>query len=68
MDWTNATQHVLKVKIAAEKSKASSKYHVSNHFIILFSCLNSAFMGAGLITALVLSSFAAQHQQPVRFD
>ena len=31
MDWTNATQHVLKVKIAAEKSKESRKYHVGNH-------------------------------------
>ena len=30
MDWTNATQHVLKVKIAAKKSKESSKYHAGN--------------------------------------
>ena len=31
MDWTNATQTVLDVKIAAEKSKESSKNHVGNH-------------------------------------
>ena len=33
-DWTNATQHVLKVRIVVETTKGLSTFHVSNYICL----------------------------------